>query len=100
MSNLELKVGKKPIKAYITAVIVHLKTGGTSVTVKARGRSVSKAVDVAEILKRFQETPMELGTIKIGTEEFATEGRTRRVSTIEISLSLKEASVSKKVKSK
>lgn len=97
MSNLELKVGKKPIKAYITAVIVHLKTGGTSVTVKARGRSVSRAVDIAEILKRFEETPMELGAIEIGTEEFTAEGRTRRVSSIEISLSLKEA---KKAKSK
>jgi len=92
---LELKIGKKPVRPYVTAVIVHLKTGGTDVVIKARGQNVSKAVDVAEIVKRFQETPMELKDIKIGTEEFSEEdgtdkGRKRRVSFIEITLKLKK----------
>ena len=88
---LELKIGKKPVRPYVTAVIVHLKTGGTDVVIKARGQNVSKAVDVAEIVKRFQETPMELKDIKIGTEEFTGEDkRVRRVSFIEITLKLKK----------
>ena len=88
---LELKIGKKPVRPYVTAVIVHLKTGGTDVVIKARGQNVSKAVDVAEIVKRFQETPMELTDIKIGTEEFTGEDkRVRRVSFIEIALKLKK----------
>ena len=107
---LELKIGKKPVRPYVTAVIVHLKTGGTDVVIKARGQNVSKAVDVAEIVKRFQETPMELTDIKIGTEEFLVNRETnktveenakvseedikyfrvRRVSFIEITLKLKK----------
>jgi len=104
-TKLDLKIGKKPVRAYITAVIVHLKTGGTEISIKARGRSISKAVDVAEIIKRFEETPIEqIGKIKIGTEEFEIEpkpnekldetvavrgGYKRRVSTIEINMKLK-----------
>ena len=100
--TLELKIGRKPVKPYITAVIFYIRTGGTDVVIKARGQNVSKAVDVAEILKRFQETPMELVDIKIGTEEFdfnyangktpeeGSKPRMRRVSFIEISMKLKK----------
>jgi len=102
VETLELKIGRKPVKPYITAVIFYIKTGGTDLVIKARGKNVSKAVDVAEILKRFQETPMELMDIKIGTEEFKVDADrrgalykpemrpTRRVSFIEISMKLKK----------
>jgi len=107
---LELKIGKKPVRPYVTAVIVHLKTGGTDIVIKARGQNVSKAVDVAEIVKRFQETPMILKDIKIGTEEFLQphgspnpEGEQRpafkrRVSFIEIALRRVEETTAKQRK--
>ena len=107
---LELKIGKKPVRPYVTAVIVHLKTGGTDVVIKARGQNVSKAVDVAEIVKRFQETPMILKDIKIGTEEFdfnyangktpsdKASPRMRRVSFIEIALRRVEETTAKQRK--
>ena len=92
---LELKIGTKPIRAYMTAAIVHFKEGGKDITIIARGRSISKAVDVAEILKRFEDPVMAVKGIQIGTEEMSnivegipgagSEGTTmRKVSTIQI----------------
>jgi len=92
MPVLELKVGRKPVRAYITAAVVHFKNGGTDINVQARGRSISKAVDIAEILKRFEDPIMTVESIDIGTEIFVEkfpeednkESRERKVSTITI----------------
>ena len=89
-----LLVGRKPVRGYVTAVIVALKNGATSLVIKARGRSISRAVDITEILKRFTEPKLTMiGKIEIGTEEFTVEvmpdqptPRSRRVSTIEIGM--------------
>jgi DNA-binding protein len=61
------------------------------VVVKARGKFISRAVDIAEVVvKRFLENQVNLGNIKIDSEEFENkEGRQVRVSTIEITLSKK-----------
>ncbi len=58
------------------------------VLVKARGKFISRAVDVAQVaVKRFLEGQIEVKDIKIDSEEFENrEGRKVRVSTIEISL--------------
>lgn len=61
------------------------------VVVKARGKFISRAVDIAEVSsKRFLEGTIEVKNIKIDSEEFQNkEGKTVRVSAIEITLGRK-----------
>ena len=63
-------------------------TGGGDISVKARGRAISKAVDVVEVCRRrFFEGKLEIADVLIGTETIASEGeQSRNVSTIEIKL--------------
>ncbi len=72
---------------YCLAVLTSLKNEGSSVMLKARGRAISTAVDVAEVTKnRFMES-LTVENIEIGTEELeSSEGRMRNVSTITIVL--------------
>jgi len=64
--------------------------GANEVVVKARGRFISRAVDIVEVsTKRFLEGQVKLkdNGIKIDSEEFTNkEGKQVRVSTIEISV--------------
>ncbi len=83
-------VGRKPPMSYVLAVITSLSSSDTNgVTLKARGRAISTAVDVAEITKRRFVKDLKVDTISIGTEEMPAregENRTRNVSTMEIKL--------------
>ena len=82
-------VGAKPFMNYVTGVVMQFTTkNAESVTVKARGKFISRAVDVAEVAsKRFLIGNIAVREIKIDSEEFQNnEGRTVRVSTIEINL--------------
>ena len=85
-------VGGKPFMNYVTGVIMQFTTQNASeVIVKARGKFISKAVDISEVAnKRFLEGQLEISNIKIDSEEFKNkEGRQVRVSIIEISLAKK-----------
>ena len=85
-------VGNKPFMNYVTAVVMQFTTKNASeVTIKARGKFISRAVDVAEVAaKRFLEGQVSVKDIKIDSEEFENkEGKQVRVSTIEITLSKK-----------
>ena len=78
-------VGKKPTMSYVLAVITQFSEGAKEVFVKARGRSISRAVDVVEVVKnKFIDTLKY--TIDIGTEEVEDEGKRLNVSTISIKL--------------
>ena len=80
-------IGKKPLMAYATAIVMQANTGGGDISVKARGRAISKAVDVVEVVRRrFFEGKLEVTDVLIGTETIASEGQSRNVSTIEIKL--------------
>ncbi|MBS3150274.1 DNA-binding protein [Candidatus Woesearchaeota archaeon] len=77
---------------YVTGVVMQFTTrNAAEVLIKARGKFISRAVDVAEVAaKRFLENTVEPRGIKIDSEEFENkEGKTIRVSTIEIALSKK-----------
>lgn len=82
-------IGKKPALVYAVAALMQLTTERSEVVLKARGRAISKAVDVVEILKRrFLGGQMGLKNIQIGTETFQTpDNRQRFISTIEITIS-------------
>jgi DNA-binding protein len=80
-------VGIKPIMAYATAVMMHFNTGAKILTIKARGRAISRAVDVVEVVRRrFFGGKLTIKDVSIGTQSVGEAGDTRNVSTIEIRL--------------
>lgn len=86
-------IGGKPFMNYVTGVVMQFTTkGAREVVIKARGKFISRAVDVAEVSsKRFlKEQNISVKDIKIGSEDFENkEGRRVNVSIIEITLSKK-----------
>ncbi|HDS59664.1 MAG TPA: DNA-binding protein Alba [Thermoplasmatales archaeon] len=80
-------VGTKPPMNYVLAVITGFNQGATQMTLKARGRAISSAVDAAEIVRHRFLKDVTVGTISINTEEVTSkEGESRNVSSIEIVL--------------
>ena len=86
-------VGQKPPMSYVLAVVTQFNTSGSEeVVLKARGRSISTAVDTAEIVRNRFVVDAKLKDITIGTESVTNEeGRTSNVSSIEIILTVKKA---------
>ena len=80
-------IGKKPLMTYVTSTLIQLANQPT-VTIKARGLSIGRAVDVSQItLKRMENAGYKIGDVRIGSETVQSEdGRTRNVSTIEIEI--------------
>ena len=80
-------VGSKPAMSYVLAVVTQFSEGHETVHIKARGKAISRAVDVAEIVRdRFVEDA-EINDISIGTDEIETdEGDELNVSSIQINL--------------
>jgi DNA-binding protein len=82
-------IGTKPFMNYVTAVVIQFTTeNAQKVLIRARGKYISRAVDVAEITtKKFLQEKIEVKTVKINTEDFQNdEGKEVQVSTIEIVL--------------
>lgn len=80
-------VGKKPAMSYVLAVITQFTNGANEVHLKARGRTISRAVDVAEIVKNRFLADVKVRNIEIGTEEREVEeGNKINVSTMDIVL--------------
>ena len=81
-------IGQKPLMSYALAALLQFNAGQNRVTLKARGRAISKAVDVAEVVKRRLLAGQKLvSDIKIDTEVLGED--MRNVSTIEITLAKK-----------
>jgi len=88
----QIFVGGRPFMNYVTAVVMQFTTkNAEEVIIKARGKFISRAVDVAEVsAKRFLDNQVAVKDIKIDSEEFQNkEGRQVRVSTIDITLTRK-----------
>ncbi|MFX0097355.1 MAG: DNA-binding protein Alba [Candidatus Hodarchaeota archaeon] len=80
-------IGRKPAMNYALAVIILFNQGAEEVVVKARGRAISKAADVVEIVRRrFLKDAVDVKKSEIGTETLGEEGRKQNVSTMEITL--------------
>jgi DNA-binding protein len=74
--------------AYVLGVITQFSDGQKEVLIKARGKAISRAVDVAEIVRRRFISDAEVKSIQIGTEEKELEDKSKiNVSTITITLS-------------
>ncbi|MFW6304736.1 MAG: DNA-binding protein Alba [Candidatus Saliniplasma sp.] len=81
-------IGKKETMNYVMAVVTQFNSGSDEVVIKARGRAISKAVDVAEIVKNRFIPNSEITDIVSSTEELDREGEssTTNVSSIEITM--------------
>jgi DNA-binding protein len=84
-SRETIYIGKKPLMAYVTSTLIQL-ANQPKISIKARGLSIGRAVDVAQIIARKTENAgYSIGNIKIGSELLKSlDGRDRNVSTIEI----------------
>jgi archaea-specific DNA-binding protein len=83
-------VGIKPFMNYVTGVVMQFQNKGQNeVIVSARGKFISKAVDVVEVARRtfLKEENIKIKDIKISSEPFENkEGKRIFVSTINIIL--------------
>jgi DNA-binding protein Alba len=83
-------IGNKPPMSYVLAIITSLSASNVKeVTLKARGRAITTAVDAAEITRSRFLKDLKISKITIGTEEMPPregENRARMVSTMEITL--------------
>lgn len=86
-------VGKKYTKEYMWAVVTQFHQGAKEVVIKARGKLISKAVDVAEGVKNKFMPDVQVKDVKIMTEQLTSEDGTKtNVSAIEIVLTRGESS--------
>ncbi len=94
MSDEEMKntiyIGRKGTMSYCLIVVTVFNKGADKCIIKARGRSISKAVDVAEIsTRKFLPELVEIDNVQIGSEEIETDTGLKTVSTIDITLTKK-----------
>ena len=80
-------VGTKPIMTYVSATLTQLSTRQT-VTIKARGKRITQAVDVSQmIVKRMNTVGYVISDVRILSDSLTSQdGKTRNVSTIEIDI--------------
>tara|TARA_B100001093_G_scaffold519454_1_gene608549 strand:+ start:1596 stop:1913 length:318 start_codon:yes stop_codon:yes gene_type:complete len=86
-------IGKKPLHAYVRAVVMAMEEGNREVQLVARGATIGRAVDVAEICRRrngviAQGLPSEvvIGEIQCSSETLTQDDRERTVSVLTIEL--------------
>lgn len=80
-------IGKKPITRYILACITLFHEGLDKITIKARGRSIERAIDVVESLRKYYMSNIKIHDVRLGSEIIrSVDGEPRRVSTITIYL--------------
>jgi DNA-binding protein len=87
--NNSVLIGRKPVMNYVLACISLFHGGANEISVKARGRAISRAVDVAEVTRRRFMPDLKVKKIEIGTDQLtSSEDRSTpsNVSTIEIIL--------------
>ena len=80
-------VGSKPIMTYVSATLTQLSTRHT-VTIKARGKKITQAVDVSQmIVKRMNTVGYVISDVRILSDSLLSQdGKLRNVSTIEIDI--------------
>ncbi len=78
--------GKKPLMNYVVACLTSFNQKADTVTLRARGSAISKAVDTVELLRRAFIKDLIIASISIGTEMVERDGRRASVSTIEIAI--------------
>ena len=81
-------VGLKPVMNYVVACMTLFNAGIAQVRVRARGRHISKTVDIINMLRSVFLKDLVVDGIEIGTDKhMSPEGKELFVSTIEIRIS-------------
>ena len=82
-----VRIGKKPTMNYVVACVTLFNTGVPEVMVRARGQSITKAVEVVDMLRRAFLKNLTIESVDIGTEEIKRDdGSIASLSIIEIML--------------
>ena len=92
MAEGSVFIGNKPVMNYVLAVLTQFNSGIDEVAIKARGKAISRAVDVAEIVRKRFLSDVDVKDIKISTEKIESEQGVANVSAIEIRLAKKAKS--------
>jgi DNA-binding protein len=79
-------VGNKPVMNYVLAVVTQFNSGAKDVRIMARGRAISRAVDVAEVSRSRFLPDVTVKGIAISTETLNTDRGETNVSAIEITI--------------
>ncbi len=79
-------IGNKPVMNYVLAVVTQFNGGAKEVKILARGRAISRAVDVAEVSRARFLVDVSVKNIQISTEVLNTDRGETNVSAIEILL--------------
>lgn len=80
-------IGSKPVMNYVLAVVTQFNGGADHVSLKTRGKAISRAVDTAEIVRNGFIPNADVEDISIATEQIDTyNGEKTNVSTIEIKI--------------
>ncbi len=83
-------IGDKPFMNYVTGVVMQFTTNNAKeIKIISRGKFISKAVDVTELVRKkfLKEQNLKITDIKIDSQEFKSkEGKKVTVSTMEITL--------------
>ena len=80
-------VGEKPVRVYGESCRVQFDKGNKEVIIKARGKNISKAVSVADFVRRNLEGS-KIGDIVIGSDKINDKetGKEVYVSSIDIAI--------------
>ncbi len=83
-------IGTKPIMSYVAATLTQLSTL-PKVTIKARGKRITQAVDVSQmIVKRMDTVGYEISDVRISSDSLLSQdGKKRNVSTLELDITKK-----------
>ncbi len=82
-----VRIGKKPTMNYVVACVTLFNSGVPELMVRARGQSITKAVETVEMLRRAFFKNVKIESVDIGTEDVQRDdGSTTSLSTIEIIL--------------
>jgi len=87
--NNAVLIGNKPVMNYVLACITLFHSGTKEVNIKARGRSIPLAIDVAEVIRHRFLPDVKIKKINIGTDQLQSReqnGQTMNISSIEIIL--------------
>ncbi len=81
-------IGNKPVMNYVLACITLFHSGAKEISVKARGKSISRAIDVVEVVRRRFLPDVKVKSVGIGTDQLERreESGSTNVSTIDITL--------------
>jgi len=83
-------IGSKPFMNYVTGIVMQFNTKKMEeVIISSRGKFISKAVDVAEVVRKkfLKDLNLKIKEIKIDSQEFEVkDGKKVTVSTMDLTL--------------